>query len=139
MKSREERNNQFFAEDQSLLDNIATDSWLTESNEASGDYWKRNEQRQDSVLLQLEEPEDRMKLAMEREEQIGNIVHSISDLKYIFKVNYMYIEIITNDNTYDNTIIIMQQEKLFDLANSNYFDIHFDSHCIYWQHKMIGS
>ncbi|XP_012062705.1 PREDICTED: syntaxin-16 [Atta cephalotes] len=85
VKSREERNNQFFAEDQSLLNNIATDSWMTELNEAAGDYWPKNEQRQDSVLLQLEEPEDRMKLAMEREEQIGSIVQSIADLKHIFK------------------------------------------------------
>lgn len=93
MKSREERNNQFFAEDQSLLDNIATDSWLTESNEATGNYWQKNEQRQDSVLLQLEESENRVKLAIEREEQIGSIVQSIADLKYIFKVNYIYIYI----------------------------------------------
>ncbi|XP_018356239.1 PREDICTED: syntaxin-16 [Trachymyrmex septentrionalis] len=85
VKSREERNNQFFAEDQSLLNNIATDSWVTELNEAAGDYWPKNEQRQDSVLLQLEEPEGRMKLAMEREEQIGSIVQSIADLKHIFK------------------------------------------------------
>ncbi|KAG5318142.1 STX16 protein, partial [Pseudoatta argentina] len=85
VKSREERNNQFFAEDQSLLNNLATDSWVTELNEAAGDYWPKNEQRQDSVLLQLEEPEDRMKLAMEREEQIGSIVQSIADLKHIFK------------------------------------------------------
>ncbi|KAL6268630.1 hypothetical protein P5V15_001764 [Pogonomyrmex californicus] len=84
VKSREERNNQFFTEDQSLLNNVSTDSWLIEPNEAS-DYWQKSEQRQDSVLLQLEESEDRMKLAMEREEQIGNIVHSIGDLKYIFK------------------------------------------------------
>ncbi|KAG5331005.1 STX16 protein, partial [Acromyrmex charruanus] len=85
VKSREERNNQFFAEDQSLLNNLATDSWVIELNEAAGDYWPKNEQRQDSVLLQLEEPEDRMKLAMEREEQIGSIVQSIADLKHIFK------------------------------------------------------
>lgn len=102
MKSREERNNQFFAEDQSLLDNVATDSWLTESNEAAGNYWQKTEQRQDSVLLQLEEPEDRMKLAMEREEQIGNIVQSIGDLKHIFKVNY-YEYLYNTDN-----IIIVQ-------------------------------
>jgi syntaxin 16 len=87
VKSREERNNQFFTEDQSLLDNVATDSWLTDSNEASANYWQKDMQRQDSVLLQLEEPEDRMKLALEREEQIGSIVQSIADLKYIFKVN----------------------------------------------------
>lgn len=91
MKSREERNNQFFAEDQSLLDNVANDSWLTELNEAAGDYWQKSGQRQDSVLLQLEESEDRMKLAMEREEQIGNIVQSIGDLKHIFKVNCMHV------------------------------------------------
>lgn len=89
MKSREERNSQFFAEDHSLLDNVATDSWLAESNEAAADYWLENERRQDSVLLQLEEPEDRMKLALEREEQIGNIVQSIGDLKHIFKVHYV--------------------------------------------------
>lgn len=89
MKSREERNSQFFAEDQSLLDNVVTDSWLTESNEATADYWQKNEQRQDSVLLQLEESEDRVKLALEREEQIESIVQSIGDLKHIFKVNYM--------------------------------------------------
>jgi len=89
VKSREERNNQFFTEDQSLLDNVATDSWLTDSNEASANYWQKGEQRQDSVLLQLEEPEDRMKLALEREEQIGSIVQSIADLKYIFKVSCM--------------------------------------------------
>ncbi|GAB1863270.1 Syntaxin-16 [Camponotus japonicus] len=83
VKSREERNSQFFAEDQYLLDNVATDSWLTESNEATA--WQKNEQRQDSVLLQLEEPEDRIKLALEREEQIGSIVQSIADLKHIFK------------------------------------------------------
>ncbi|EFN81073.1 syntaxin-16 [Harpegnathos saltator] len=85
VKSREERNSQFFADDQSLLDNVATDSWLAESNEAAADYWPKDERRQDSVLLQLEEPEDRMKLALEREEQIGSIVQSIADLKHIFK------------------------------------------------------
>lgn len=90
MKSREERSNQFFTEDQSLLDNIVTDSWVTESNEASASYWQQDEQKQDFVLLQLEEPEDRMKLALEREEQIGNIVQSIGDLKHIFKVSSMY-------------------------------------------------
>lgn len=60
---------------------------MAESNEATA--WQKNEQRQDSVLLQLEEPEDRIKLALEREEQIGSIVQSIADLKHIFKVNCM--------------------------------------------------
>lgn len=87
MKSREERNNQFFTEDQSLLDNVAADSWLADSNEAGAKFWQISEQRQDSVLLQLEEPEDRMRLALEREAQIGSIVQSIADLKHIFKVS----------------------------------------------------
>ncbi|XP_014468050.1 PREDICTED: syntaxin-16 [Dinoponera quadriceps] len=85
VKSREERNSQFFAEDQSLLESVAADPWLAESNEAAAEYWPRDERRQESVLLQLEEPEDRMRLALEREEQIGSIVQSIADLKYIFK------------------------------------------------------
>ncbi|XP_006617454.1 syntaxin-16 [Apis dorsata] len=86
VKSREERSNQFFTEDQSIfLNNTTTDTWLMESNELNSDSWENNEQKQDSVLLQLEDPEDRMKLAMEREEQIGNIVQSIADLRHIFK------------------------------------------------------
>lgn len=87
IKSREERSNQFFTEDQSIfLNNTTTDTWLMESNEVNSDSWENNEQKQDSVLLQLEDPEDKMKLAMEREEQIGNIVQSIADLRHIFKV-----------------------------------------------------
>lgn len=58
-----------------------------ESNETNSDSWdNREQQQQDSVLLQLEDTEDRMKLAVEREEQIGNIVQSIADLRHIFKV-----------------------------------------------------
>lgn len=63
-----------------------TDTWLVESNETIANSWHENEQRQDSVLLQLEDTEDRTRLALEREEQIGNIVQSISDLRHIFKV-----------------------------------------------------
>ncbi|CAK9794692.1 Stx16 [Anthophora quadrimaculata] len=86
IKSREERSNQFFTEDQSIfLMNAATDTWLMESYETNLDSSHNNEQRQESVLLQLEDPEDRMKLAMEREEQIGNIVQSIAELRHIFK------------------------------------------------------
>ncbi|XP_043581286.1 syntaxin-16 isoform X2 [Bombus pyrosoma] len=87
VKSREERSNQFFTEDQSIfLNNAAADTWLMESNETNSDSWdNREQQQQDSVLLQLEDPEDRMKLAVEREEQIGNIVQSIADLRHIFK------------------------------------------------------
>ncbi|XP_048261189.1 syntaxin-16 isoform X2 [Bombus affinis] len=88
VKSREERSNQFFTEDQSIfLNNAAADTWLMESNETNSDSWdNREQQQQDSVLLQLEDTEDRMKLAVEREEQIGNIVQSIADLRHIFKV-----------------------------------------------------
>lgn len=86
IKSREERSNQFFTEDQSIfLNNSVTDTWLVESNETNTETWYNNEQRQDSILLQLEETEDRMKVAVEREEQIGNIVQSIADLRHIFK------------------------------------------------------
>lgn len=88
MKSREERSNQFFTEDQSIfLNNTMTDTWLLESNETNSDSWNHSQQQQqDSVLLQLEDSDDRIKLAVEREEQIGNIVQSIADLRHIFKV-----------------------------------------------------
>ncbi|KAL2733745.1 syntaxin-16 [Vespula squamosa] len=85
IKSREERSNQFFSEDQSFLNNMASASWLMESNDTKTNYWEEDEQRQDSVLLQLEDPEERLKVAVEREQQIGSIVQSIADLKYIFK------------------------------------------------------
>ncbi|XP_046819984.1 syntaxin-16 [Vespa crabro] len=85
IKSREERSNQFFSEDQSFLNNMASASWLMESNDAKTNYWEEDEQRQESVLLQLEDPEERLKVAVEREQQIGSIVQSIADLKYIFK------------------------------------------------------
>ena len=63
-----------------------TDTWLLESNETNSDSWNNSQQQQDSVLLQLEDSDDRIKLAVEREEQIGNIVQSIADLRHIFKV-----------------------------------------------------
>lgn len=64
-----------------------TDPWLFESNETNSDSWNNSQQQQqDSVLLQLEDSDDRIKLAVEREEQIGNIVQSIADLRHIFKV-----------------------------------------------------
>ncbi|KZC09068.1 PREDICTED: syntaxin-16 [Dufourea novaeangliae] len=86
IKSREERSNQFFPEDQSIyLNNTTTDTWLVDTNETNAESWHINEQRQDSVLLQLDDSEDRMKFAMEREEQIGSIVQSIADLRHIFK------------------------------------------------------
>lgn len=60
-----------------------------EGNETNTDSWHARQEKQESVLLQLEEPEDRMKLALEREEQIGNIVQSIADLRHIFKVRIL--------------------------------------------------
>lgn len=69
-----------------------------ESNETNSDSWENSEQKQDSVLLQLEDPEDKMKLAMEREEQIGNIVQSIADLRHIFKVRDFLNVGIQNEN-----------------------------------------
>ncbi|KAG7213787.1 hypothetical protein KM043_003007 [Ampulex compressa] len=85
VKSREERNSKFFTEDQPFLSNMSSDTWMTESGEGNADFWQNNEQRQDSVLLQLEDTEDRTRLAMEREEQIGSIVQSIANLRHIFK------------------------------------------------------
>ncbi|XP_078036473.1 syntaxin 16 [Augochlora pura] len=86
IQSREERSNQFFTEDQSIFSNNATnDTWLLDYEQTNAESWYENEQRQDSVLLQLEDPKDRMKFAMEREEQIGSIVQSIADLRHIFE------------------------------------------------------
>lgn len=85
IKSREERSNKFFSEDQAFLNNVTPDSWLMESDDTKTNFFEEDEQRQDSVLLQLEDPEERLKLAVEREQQIGNIVQSIADLKYIFE------------------------------------------------------
>lgn len=71
---------------------MASNSWLMESNDSKTNYWEEDEQqRQESVLLQLEDPEERLKVAVEREQQIGSIVQSIADLKYIFKVNDIII------------------------------------------------
>lgn len=70
---------------------MASASWLMESNDPKTNYWEEDEQQQESVLLQLEDPEERLKVAVEREQQIGSIVQSIADLKYIFKVNDIII------------------------------------------------
>lgn len=87
MKSREERSNQYFTEDQSIfLNNATSDTWLLDSGQANAESWYENEQQQDALLVQLDDPKDRMKFAMEREEQIGSIVQSIADLRHVFKV-----------------------------------------------------
>lgn len=87
MNSREERNRPFFEEDRPLLTDISTDSWQPEftNNESTDQFWQPR-QKQESVLLKLEEAEESMKVAEEREQEVGHIVQSISDLNYIFKV-----------------------------------------------------
>lgn len=90
MNSREERNRRFFDEDQLLLPDISADSWTTEnhSNEPNDQFWEpvQQQQKQESVLLQIEEAETAIKQAAEREQEVGHIVQSIADLNYIFKV-----------------------------------------------------
>ncbi|XP_015108919.1 syntaxin-16 [Diachasma alloeum] len=88
VNSREERNRPFFEEDQLLLPDISADSWVTENNynEPNDQFWQpMQQQRQESVLLQLEEAENSMRQAAEREQEVGHIVQSIADLNYIFK------------------------------------------------------
>lgn len=89
MNSREERNRQFFADDDSLVTNSATDSWLTEPTFSQNEeiLWQTGIQKQESVLLQIEESEELMRQAAEREQEVGHIVRSISDLNHIFKVS----------------------------------------------------
>ncbi|XP_031845021.1 syntaxin 16 [Nomia melanderi] len=86
MKSREERSNQYFTEDQSIfLNNATSDTWLLDSGQTNVESWYENEHHQETVLVQLDDPGDRMKFALEREEQIGSIVQSIADLRHVFK------------------------------------------------------
>ncbi|KAK0088028.1 hypothetical protein PV325_013433 [Microctonus aethiopoides] len=86
VNSREERNRPFFEEDRLLLTDISTDSWQPEfqNNESTDQFWQPR-QKQESVLLKLEEAEESMKVAEEREQEVSHIVQSISDLNYIFK------------------------------------------------------
>ena len=88
INSREERNRQFFADDETLQSNAATDSWPSFS-QSDDNFWQTGEQRQQSVLLQIEESEELMKQAAEREQEVGHIVRSISDLNHIFKVSLL--------------------------------------------------
>lgn len=91
MNSREERNRQFFTDDESLLLNPGTDSWLTEPSFSQSDenFWQSGAQTQKSVLLQIEESEELVRQATEREQEVGHIVRSISDLNHIFKVSLL--------------------------------------------------
>ncbi|XP_008545521.1 syntaxin-16 [Microplitis mediator] len=87
LNSREERNRPFFGEDRMLPD-VSVDSWPAESpsNEINDQFWQpRQQQKQETVLLMLEDAEESMKQAVEREQEVNHIVQSIADLNYIFK------------------------------------------------------
>lgn len=69
----------------------STDYWLSEStNEPNSSFWPK--QRQDSVLLQLDDTEQEVKIAVEREQEVEHIVQSISELHSVFKVLLYYCE-----------------------------------------------
>ncbi|CAG5108574.1 Similar to Stx16: Syntaxin-16 (Mus musculus) [Cotesia congregata] len=87
LNSREERNRPFFGEDRMLPD-ISMDSWAGESpsNEINDQFWQpRQQQKQETVLLMLEDAEESMRQAVEREQEVTHIVQSIADLNHIFK------------------------------------------------------
>ncbi|CAD6208402.1 GSCOCG00003410001-RA-CDS [Cotesia congregata] len=89
LNSREERNRPFFGEDRMLPD-ISMDSWAGESpsNEINDQFWQpRQQQKQETVLLMLEDAEESMRQAVEREQEVTHIVQSIADLNHIFKVS----------------------------------------------------
>ena len=67
----------------------SSDYWLNDSinSEPSSSLWQ-SEQRQDSVLLQLEDTEQNVRIAVEREQEVENIVKSISELHDVFKVTF---------------------------------------------------
>lgn len=64
-----------------------TDCWLNESTSSapSSSMWQ-GQQRQDHVLLQLDDVEQDIRIAVEREQEVENIVQSISELQNVFKV-----------------------------------------------------
>jgi syntaxin 16 len=87
INSREERNRLFFHDEPFDLMNKSSDYWSNEStnNEPSTSLWP-NEQSQDSVLLQIDDVEQNIKIAAEREQEVEHIVQSISELHDVFKV-----------------------------------------------------
>ena len=89
VNSREERNRQFFEEEQTPVLNGSVDLWLSESTheDSTSNYWQQDQQQQQSVLLNFDDAEENIRLAMEREQEVGHIVHSISELNHIFKVS----------------------------------------------------
>ncbi|KAF7990459.1 hypothetical protein HCN44_000264 [Aphidius gifuensis] len=89
INSREERNRPFFEEDQMFFPDNSNDSWTTGTNYNDNNteqYWELSQQqKQQSVLLQIEEAEENIRIAAEREQEVGHIVQSITDLNYVFK------------------------------------------------------
>lgn len=92
INSREERNKLFFDDEPFNMSNktSSTDYWLSESaNEPNSSFWP-NKQKQDSVLLQLDDTEQEVRIAVEREQEVEHIVQSISELHSVFKVHLYY-------------------------------------------------
>lgn len=87
VNSREERNRKFFEDEQTQVLNGSTDLWLSESfqGDTNSNSWHEGQQKQESVLLNFDEAEDNIRQALEREQEVGHIVHSISELNHIFK------------------------------------------------------
>lgn len=56
-------------------------------NSEPSSSWQ-GQQRQDSVLLQLDDAEQNVRIAVEREQEVEHIVQSISELHNVFKVKY---------------------------------------------------
>ncbi|XP_014217438.1 syntaxin-16 [Copidosoma floridanum] len=88
INSREERNRLFFDDEPFNLMNNKSSSefWLTEpsNNDSASNSWQ-GQQHQDSVLLQLDDTEQNVRIAMEREQEVEHIVQSISELHDVFK------------------------------------------------------
>lgn len=88
LNSREERSRQYFEEDQEFISVEPSDSWATDlkfAQVSGGNYdQQEGQQMQQEVLLEFDE-EERTREAMIREQEVGHIVQSISDLNHIFK------------------------------------------------------
>ena len=65
------------------------DLWLPESAQqgTSSTMWPQAQQKQKSVLLDFDDAEENIRLAEEREREVGRIVHSISELNHVFEVS----------------------------------------------------
>ena len=74
-----------------MMNNKSSDLWLNESSniETSTTMWQ-TQQQQDSILLQLDDAEQNVRIAVEREQEVENIVKNISELHSVFKVSLLY-------------------------------------------------